>query len=81
MLTSAEDDDGQEKRHVTVVELQRVELDWELKLRLHHLTERFPKALEKFPSHEDLSVTYEGPVFVHERRHHDDQDLDHAVFQ
>lgn len=81
LLTPAEDNDRQEKCHVTVVKLQCVELDWELKLGLHHLTERFSKTLEELPSHEDLSITYEGPVFVHEGRHHDDQDLDHAVFQ
>ena len=66
-LTPAEDDDGQKQRHVAVVQLQRVELDGELKLWFHHLTERFPETLEELSRHEDLSVGDQGPVFVHQR--------------
>lgn len=79
--TSAEDNDGQEQRHVVVVQLQHVELDGKLELGFHHLTEGFPEALEELPRHKDLSIRDERPVFVHQRRHHDDHDLDHAVFQ
>lgn len=79
--TSAEDNDGQEERHVVVVQLQHVELDGKLELGLHHLTEGFPEALEELPRHKDLSIRDERPVLVHQRRHHDDHDLDHAVFQ
>lgn len=71
-LTPAEDNDGQEERHVAVIQLQHVELDRELKFWFHHLTEGFPETFEELPRHEDLSVRDEGPVFVHQRRHHDD---------
>lgn len=71
-LTPTEDNDSQKQRHVAVIQLQRVELDRELKLWLHHLTEGFPETLEELPRHEDLSVGDEGPVFVHQRSHHDD---------
>lgn len=71
-LTPTEDNDSKKQRHVAVVQLQRVELDWELKLWFHHLTEGFPETLEELPRHEDLPVGDQGPVFVHERRHHDD---------
>lgn len=72
LLTPAEDNDGQKERHVAVIQLQHVELDRELKFWFHHLTEGFPETFEELPRHEDLSVRDEGPVLVHQRRHHDD---------
>ncbi len=79
--TSAQDDDGQEQSHVAVIQLQHVELDGELELGLHHLAEGLAQALEELAGHEDLAVGDERAVFVHERRHHDDEHLDHAVLQ
>lgn len=80
-LTPTENDNSQKQSHVAVVQLQCVELDGELELRLHHLTERFPEALEELARHKNLSVGDKGPIFVHERRHHDDQNLDDSVLQ
>lgn len=80
-LTPTENDNSQKQGHVAVVQLQRVKLDGEFKLWFHHLTERFPETLEELPRHKNLSIGDEGPIFVHQRRHHDDQNLNHTVLQ
>lgn len=71
-LTATEDNDSKKQRHVTVIQLQRVELNGKLKLWFHHLTERLPETLKELPCHEDLPVGDKGPVLVHQRCHHDD---------
>lgn len=81
ILTPTEDNNSQKERHVAVVQLQSVKLHGKVKLWFQHLTKRFPETFEELPRHENLSIRDQGAIFVHQRRHHQDQDFNYSIFQ
>lgn len=78
-LTSTADDGCHKQGQVTVIQSQCIELHGELELRLHHVTNGSPQALEELSCDEATAIGNQQAIFIHARGQHGKECLIHTI--